>query len=69
MNIVRRTTDFSFWAVFLVSLWLGGCSTDDIPIDQEVERISVPLTITGAEYHPRCRRCYPFCESGIDPAV
>ncbi len=46
MNIVRRTTDFSFWAVFLVSLWLGGCSTDDIPIDQEVERISVPLTIT-----------------------
>lgn len=45
MNIMRRTTDLYFWAALLASLWLGGCSTDDIPFDQEVGIVSVPLTI------------------------
>lgn len=45
MNIMRRTTDLYFWAALLASLWLGGCSTDDIPLDQEVGTVSVPLSI------------------------
>lgn len=45
MNIMRRTTDVYFWAALLASLWLGGCSTDDIPLDQEVGTVSVPLSI------------------------
>lgn len=38
MNIMRRTIDLYFGAALLASLWLGGCSTDDIPLDQEVGR-------------------------------
>ena len=45
MNIMRRTIDLYFGAALLASLWLGGCSTDDIPLDQEVGTVSVPLSI------------------------
>lgn len=47
MDIMRRTNrNISFLAALLAMMWLGGCSTDDIPDENSDDKVSVPLTLT-----------------------
>ena len=44
---MRRTNQkYSLLAALLALLWLGGCSTDDIPSDSSDDTVAIPLNIS-----------------------